>query len=63
MSTNLIPLPRRIETSSGRFTLNDHTSILCAADAPAVLAVAEMLARRMRPPTGFPLAVRPGGGD
>ncbi len=55
----LIPQPHSVEPAAGAFVLTAETSITVSPATPAVTAVAEYLAARLRPATGFALPVRP----
>ena len=55
----LIPQPHSIEPAAGTFVLTAETSITVSPAAPEVAAIADYLAARLRPATGFALPVRP----
>ena len=55
----LIPQPHSIEPAPGAFALTADTSITVSPATPAVTAVAEYLAARLRPATGFALPIQP----
>ncbi|MBX7253391.1 MAG: glycoside hydrolase family 20 zincin-like fold domain-containing protein, partial [Candidatus Promineofilum sp.] len=55
----LIPQPHSVEPAAGAFVLTAETSITVSPAAPEVAAIADYLAARLRPATGFALPVRP----
>jgi hexosaminidase len=58
-----VPAPLHISPRAGEFALNDRT-VIRADGPPPVLRVAELLAERLRPATGYPLPITSGsGGD
>ena len=58
---HLIPQPTSVQPAGGVFVLTADTAITISPATPEVTAVAELLAARLRPATGYPLPIRPAG--
>jgi len=58
----VVPAPARMSRGEGAFALNARTRIIVNGP-PEFRSVAELLAQRLRPSTGFPLRVVAGAGD
>ncbi len=54
---NLIPKPISSKARPGKFRLGRHTAICIPPGDPELAAIAGYLAARLRPATGFPLAI------
>ncbi len=59
MINTLIPQPLSVQPAEGVFALTADTSITVSPATPAMTAVAEYLAARLRPATGFALPIQP----
>lgn len=59
---DIVPAPVSAVATGGRFTITSATTIYAPSD-PSSRAVADYLARLLRPSTGYPLPVVAGGGS
>jgi hexosaminidase len=60
---NLIPKPVSVTTGDGVFTLTGETAIYVEGETPQLTQVAQSLADKLKPPTGFALPVSSSHGD
>jgi hexosaminidase len=60
---NLIPKPVSVTTGDGVFTLTGETKIYVEGETPQLMQVAQSLADKLKPATGFALPVSSSQGD